>query len=279
MIPGPFLTREFTNTRVSERIAANKTLTVASGGQLSDRVEADNQAANVTEDTTPTLVSKVAEHYRKEGLFGPLRRAGQRLNRRFIPRAFVLFCCDIKNLSAEPNEDNGLLAVARTKMGEVSGEEFADLAKRRGEGVARAQLEERFAKGAILWLAKMDDRVVASRWTIWGKTVEPYFFPLRDKDVHFFDAEVDADARGLGINHRFIRAIFRDLKLQGCSCAFVETKVWNKPCLRSFARTEFREVAEVYQFKILGRNIVIWRPGPSKVWAEVLAEKNSRQKG
>lgn len=224
-----------------------------------------------------TLLSKVATHYRKEGLLPTLRHLGQRLNRGFLPHAWVFFCCDMKDVEATSDGDDGLVVVARNTMGEVAPEEYATLARReRGESVVRAQMDERFSKGARLWLAKIDDRVVASRWTIRGTTVEPYFFPLREHDVHFFDAEVDANSRGLGLNHRFIRAIFRQLKTQGCSHAFVETKVWNKACLRSFARTEFRQVSEVLQFKLPNRNIVIWKPGPSKVWAEILDEKKSR---
>ena len=57
---------------------------------------------------------------------------------------------------------------------------------------------ERFETGASLWLIKSADKLAGYGWTLQGRTIEPYYFPLGKDDVHLFDFHVFPQYRGQG---------------------------------------------------------------------------------
>lgn len=175
----------------------------------------------------------------------------------------VLFLCDLGRIG----ENIGLkvpryhLIVHVTSSSQLGSGDRGRLLDSGNPSLINRLMEERFAKGASLWLYKVQDHVAGFGWTLVGHTMEPHFFPLNPEDVHFFDFFVFSEHRGKGINPVMVNSILKRMACVNKGRAYIECAEWNQPQLASLRRTPFISFAVATKHTRFGRTTVSWMEG------------------
>jgi GNAT superfamily N-acetyltransferase len=124
--------------------------------------------------------------------------------------------------------------------------------------LAQRNIQERFGKGASLWLIKSHDRLAGYGWTLQGCTIESHYFPLGRHDVHFFDFHVFPEYRGQGMNPLLVTHIISRVTTEATGRAFIEAAEWNQAQLSSLSKTPFRLLGKARKLTVFGHTIVFW---------------------
>jgi GNAT superfamily N-acetyltransferase len=193
--------------------------------------------------------------YRRHGLRATGARFGAALKHLPYLGRMVLFSCP---LPVDRSKGVPGISIERVSAATVSKEDYARVLDVWNFSTRARQLAQRFAAASELWLAKANGDLAGFGWSIQGRTVEPYFFPLQPEDVHLFDFFVFPEYRGRGINVLLIMEILSRLSGEPVRRAHIECTAWNRPQLRSLSKTPFRRYAEAAKVTALGRSLVIW---------------------
>lgn len=119
-------------------------------------------------------------------------------------------------------------------------------------------IRDRFEKGAILWIAKLNADIAGFGWSIRGKMVHPFYLPLTTHDAVLFDYVTFEEYRGRGLYILLLNYILGKLKLEGVSRAFIFSSAWNTSSIRGIEKTYFHKLSAVRRLRVFGRNITIW---------------------
>lgn len=138
---------------------------------------------------------------------------------------------------------------------EISASDIEALYSRRQRKIIEYQFSQRFSKGARLWLIKKSGLLVGILWSMTGKTLEPYYFPLTPKDVHLFDNEIFPDYRSKGINPHLINSVLLCLKKEGKARAYIETRINNISEIKSLSKTHFNAYGSAILWNFFKKNI------------------------
>jgi hypothetical protein len=123
---------------------------------------------------------------------------------------------------------------------------------------AHRNISERFELGASLWLIKFEGQLAGYGWSLQGRTVEPYYFPLGKDDIHLFDFHVFPHYRGRGINPLLVAGILRNVTPTCGGRAFIEAAEWNGAQLSSLRKTPFHHLGMARSFTLFGHTFVSW---------------------
>jgi len=209
-------------------------------------------------------VSRLADYYRRHGLGTTIRRAGLAGRRALFAGRMVVFYCNLDEQRLRPVSLPNTLAVQRVNtLAELSAEHLREMTSFWSPKLASRNIRERFEKGASLWLVELEGRLAGYGWTLRGSTIEPYYFPLAQNDVHLFDFHVFPNYRGRGMNPHLIGRVLDVFATNGGGRAFIEAAEWNDAQLSSLRKTPFRCLGSVRSFKIFDHTLVSWRSGPT----------------
>lgn len=176
----------------------------------------------------------------------------------FSSRA-VVFYCDLSMQTSPPTELPKSLRVERKRRQvDLDQQDLNQIINMWNPKLAQRRMSERFAQGASLWLIKFDERLAGCGWTLQGRAIAPYYFPLTENDVQFFDFHVFPKYRGRAIDWFLMTHILQQLALEGAARAFAEAAEWNQASLSSIQMTSFRLLGRVRAQTILGQPIVRW---------------------
>lgn len=120
-------------------------------------------------------------------------------------------------------------------------------------------LEKFFARGATLYLAIWDNRVVGLEWVKLGGFNGFYEgFPVMMDMAALMAAETFPEYRGHGVNPSIVHSIEAKLKNAGIKyvCAVVHVK--NTSSQRVYEKLDWQKIGAVRSFKLMGKEIVIW---------------------
>jgi GNAT superfamily N-acetyltransferase len=143
--------------------------------------------------------------------------------------------------------------------------------------LADRNIRERFARGASLWLAMSGNDLAGYGWTLQGATIDPYYFPLSQSDVHLFDFQVFPDFRGRGINPLLVTQILVALAHDGHTRAFIEAAAWNDAQLASLRKTPFHLLGTVRSLTIARHRVTRWSGDNRTALATRRAEPGERR--
>jgi ribosomal protein S18 acetylase RimI-like enzyme len=121
---------------------------------------------------------------------------------------------------------------------------------------AHQNIQERFQRGASLWLIKSGNQLAGYGWSLQAGTIEPHYFPLAQDDVHLFDFHVFPQFRGQGINPLLVKYILGGLAGECGGRAFIEAAEWNKAQLSSLRKTPFQQIGWAKKSTIFHRAVV-----------------------
>lgn len=204
-------------------------------------------------------LSRLADYKRRHGIWATMRRAGVALRRAVFSGHSVLFYCDLATLASPPRPLPDFLSIERKKASaELSPEDLEAMLSFWNPKLARRNMQERFEKGASLWLIRSQGSLAGFSWTVRGRSIAPFFFPLAEDDVQFFDWVVFPQFRGRGIHWFLVTHILHRLKMEGVARAFGDAAEWNQASLSSYKMTPFRRLGVAKKFTFLGRTSVWW---------------------
>jgi RimJ/RimL family protein N-acetyltransferase len=128
----------------------------------------------------------------------------------------------------------------------------------RGNNWVIEKMEDRFRRGALLWLLNLNGEFAGYGWSIRGNMGVPFFLPLTINDAVLIDGEVFPEFRGRGVNPLLLEHMLGELKKMGVTRVFSTIKVWNKASLRATSKTQFQRFAIARKLHLFGKNITIW---------------------
>lgn len=201
------------------------------------------------------LFIRIARFYKNDGLSATVRQFILHFRRIPLQNKYIIYCSELMELSNEkPKAPPTFIIECNKSETDISEADKKLLCKE----ISQNQLEDRFSKGAFLWLIKHDKSLAGFVWSIIQKPVEPYFFPLTKKDVHLFDNLILPQYRGRGVNTILINHVLFEFKRRGFLRAFIETRAWNSSEIKSLIKTPFYKFAEARKFHFFGRNFSSW---------------------
>ena len=204
-------------------------------------------------------ISRVSDYYSRHGFGATIRRAGLAVRRALFAGRMVVFYCDLCGQTARPVNIPSSMKIDRLTMEtELRQQDLQDITSFWNPKQARRNVKERFAKGASLWVIKSEDKVAGYGWTLQGRTIAEYYFPMGPKDVQLFDFYVFPKFRGRALHWLLTACILHTLAAEGAARAFADTGEWNQPQISSFRMTPFRRLGLVRSFTVFGRTFVSW---------------------
>ena len=207
----------------------------------------------------PTSISRLAAYYTRHGLGPTIRRFALAMRRTLFSNRAVLFYCDLsRQTSAPPDLPNFLKVERKRSCVELNPQDLDQIVNVWNPKLAHRRMQERFDRGASLWLIKFHDRLAGYGWTLQGRIIAPYYLPLAEDDVQFFDFHVFPKYRGRAIDWFLMTHALQMLAVDGAARAFAEAGEWNQASLSSIAMTSFRRLGWARKFTIFRHTIVCW---------------------
>lgn len=122
------------------------------------------------------------------------------------------------------------------------------------------QFSERLRNGASIWLIRSEGKLAGYGWTVIGRTLEPFYYPLAADDVYLYDFLVFPEYRGRQINSWLITHILRRMAANSILRAHFEVAEWNRASLSSTSKTGFAryQLGLARKISIFGRTLVEW---------------------
>ena len=172
----------------------------------------------------------------------------------------VVFYCDLDANKFRPVKIPAGFSIHRLEsLRDLSSTDFEQVTAFWNPKLASANIRERFEDGAVLWLVKSGESVASYGWTLRGRSIEPYYFPLGTDDIQLFDFYVAPKFRGRALHWLLTSYLLRALAAEGGARAFADTGEWNEAQLASFRMTKFRLLGRARTFRIFGRLLTHWK--------------------
>ncbi len=206
-----------------------------------------------------TSISRLIAYYKRHGFAASLGRFGLAAKRTVFSSRMVLFYCDLSTVGSPISEMPSDLKVERHRsQSDIAPQDLQEITSVWSPDLARRNVDQRFELGASLWLLRFEDTLAGYGWTLQGRTVEPHYFRLGPRDIHFFDFHVFSKYRGRGLNPLLVNHILRNVAAQCQGRAFIEAAEWNQAQLASLKKTPFHRLNSARKITIFGRTIVCW---------------------
>ena len=207
----------------------------------------------------PSSISRFADYYRRHGFVKTVGRFAQAVKRSVFASRMVVFYCDLADQRTPPVALRDSLKIVRLRsQAEFRPQDFDAVTGFWNPQLAQKNMKERFGLGASLWLIQSEGQLAGFGWSLQGRTVEPYFFPLGKEDVHLFDFHVFPQFRGQGLNPMLVTHILHNLSAESGGRAFIEAAEWNEAQLSSLRKTPFLLLGRVSSLDFSGRTFVSW---------------------
>jgi ribosomal protein S18 acetylase RimI-like enzyme len=205
--------------------------------------------------------SRLLTYHKRHGSLSTMRRVAVHLRRALLSNRTVLFYCDLDGQNTTrtvPLASSPTIERARRET-EVDDRDLAEIIELWNPALARQNINQRFEKGASLWIIRSEGKLAGHGWSLRGGTIQPHYFPLGPDDAHLFDFVVFPRYRGRGLNPLLVGHILGALSAE-CrgGRAFIEVAEWNKSQLSSLEKTPFRRLGCARKCLVFRRTIVYW---------------------
>jgi hypothetical protein len=223
------------------------------------------------------FVSRFITFYSRYGFSATIRRLGEETKR--LPlNHHVVFYCDLSRQATTPAKLPSSLKVARlTSYAELGSQDLEAIIAFGDSKQAHRNIRDRFEQGASLWLVWSGDMLAAYSWTVRGRAIEPYYFPLAPDDVRLFDFFTFPKFRGRAILWFLLTHILHSLKEEGAARVFGAVAEWNQASLSLYKLTPFRSLGVARMYKVLGHTFIRWVEGQTQRQVQKEAKQQSRE--
>lgn len=206
-----------------------------------------------------SVIERVPNYARRHGLRATLGRAWIACKRSLTGGGMVLFSCELDSSKCPAVGDlaPGRIESKRSEA-ELDARDRQQIMGAWNPVMARKLMDERFGRGAWLWLYKIEGDVAAYGWTLVGGSMEPHYVTFISGDVHLFDFFVMPKFRGRGINPRLVRQILAEFAGEKRGRAYIEAAEWNAAQLSSLRKTPFQKLGIARKRHPFGKPVVVW---------------------
>jgi GNAT superfamily N-acetyltransferase len=206
-----------------------------------------------------SYLARFMNYYQKRGFLRTISRIYEQPNRIIFKGQMLLFYAEMNEvndsaLTLPPN----IIIVCKSTYNEAVQPDMQMIINYWKKENLMDNARERFGKGAILWIVKLNKDIAGFVWSIRGKMVSPWYLPLTFHDAVLFDCVIFEEYRGRGLYPRLMNYLFGKLKLDGVSRVFGFSYAWNKSSIRGLEKTHYHKFSEARKFRVLGRNVTIW---------------------
>lgn len=104
------------------------------------------------------------------------------------------------------------------------------------------------SKGAVLWVAIKDNKVLGCRLSRRGKNINNWFIELNDNDIIIYRGNTVPEFRGHGLSPAMMQYIIKNELNEGDN-AYVDCKIYNYPSIRSITKAGFVKIAKMRPIK------------------------------
>ena len=132
-------------------------------------------------------------------------------NALFSNRQVVFYCDLTKQMQVVAELPPSLHVERLTNYTQLNAEDLKELTSFWNPKQAHRNIQDRFARGAMLWLIRSGDKLAGYGWTVLGHTIAPYFFPVGENDVQLFDFYAFPKFRGRAIHLLLIAYILQTM--------------------------------------------------------------------
>lgn len=206
-----------------------------------------------------SLISRVTAYAKRNGLRATVRRFGVATRRTLFANRMVVFYCDLAKQTMSAAKFPSSLKVERLgSYAELSSPDLQEMISFWNPDRAHRDIRERFEQGASLWLIRSGDRLAGYSWTIQGRTIAQYYFPMAQDDVQLFDFYVFPKFRGRAILWFLITHILRSLREEGALRVFGDVAEWNEASLSFYKTVPFHRLGMARTFSVFGYTLVYW---------------------
>jgi hypothetical protein len=222
-------------------------------------------------------ISHFTAYYKRHGFGATIHRAGLAVKRALFASRMIVFYCDLGKQTTAPVKIPSSLTVERLRnYAELSQQDLREMTSFWNPNQAHRNIRDQFDQGASLWLIKSGDKLAGYGWTLQGRTIATYYFPLAQDDVQLFDFYVFPKFRGRAMHWLLTVYILQTLAAEGGARAFADTAEWNQAQLSSFKMTPFHRLGLVRSFTIFGHTLVSWVENEPVEQAQKDTERASR---
>ena len=223
-----------------------------------------------------TSLSRFTEYYARHGFTATIGRVRVALSRAVFANRMIVFYCDLSRQPLPAVTVPRSFKIDRLQnASELSRQDLEIISSLWNPKLARQNMEERFAKGAQLWIVRCEGQLAGYCWTVKEKTIGPYYFPMASGDVQLFDFYVIRRFRGGAVLWFLISFILHVLKAEGGARAYGDAAEWNQASLAFYRMTPFRRLGVAKSFTIFGHKFTSWTNSVNK--KRVLQAKKDRK--
>ena len=208
-------------------------------------------------------LKRIADIVRSEGLIAGIKWLIITLYHRVIPQKQVIWRTDLTETNSEGFSLPENIEIKRFySIDQMEKEDLKTLIEDGTDlmgSAGRILIRERFEKGAVLWLLKVNGQLGGYRWTINNDHVNPTYVPHTEADVHSIGSELLPAFRGRDLFDLFRISSYITLKNEGFKRYYSETYLWNKRAVKSILKNSPRKkIGIATRFRIFGKNVVVW---------------------
>jgi GNAT superfamily N-acetyltransferase len=186
------------------------------------------------------LLLRAGKYLQQHGLKPSIRRLWREIINQLIYNRDVLYWRDLLQGEFDGYIMPENFRVDRFDMrSEIPNRLIQSIAEHYSEKLLESQIRKAFEKGASLWCLRNDTEDIGYTWSLPAQAMKPYFFPLMERDVYFFDVFIFPSHRGRGLNSVLMNHLLKHYKSKGFYRAYLETCEWNVPEMKSLAKNGF----------------------------------------
>jgi Acetyltransferase (GNAT) family len=203
-------------------------------------------------------ITRFSDYYARHGVRATVQRATVQLRRSLFARRMVVYQCDLHTQKLPIRMPESAHVDRVRSLAELTPEHLQELTSFWNPKQARHNIEERLSKGATLWLISSSGNLAGYGWTIKGRPIAPFYFPVGNDDVQLFDFYVFPKFRGRAMHWVLTTYILRTLAEENGGRAYADTGEWNEAQIAAFKMTPFKPLGMVRTFTIFGRRFTSW---------------------
>lgn len=205
------------------------------------------------------FITRLLNYYKKRGFIRTFLRICEQPYRIIFKSKMFLFYVDMNELDVSVlNLPQDIIVECKRSYDEARQLDMQRLIIYWEKEEEWDKARERFEKGAILWILKLEGDIAAFGWSIRGKMVSPWYLPLTLNDAVLFNFVTFEEYRGRNLYSVLLNYIFGRLKSEGVSRSYGFVWEWNTQSIRGIQKAHFRKFVEARKIHFLGRNITIW---------------------
>ena len=126
------------------------------------------------------------------------------------------------------------------------------------EKIIGLDIRKRFDKGAHLWCLRNDKEEIGYIWSLEGRTMKPYYFPLMPRDVYFLDGLIFPEYRGQGQFFYLLDHIVKYYRSLSFHRIYFKIQEWNSSSMKSVAKNGFVRIGIGKIRNRRGKSKVTW---------------------